>query len=479
MVVCSHCGHNNQDGIRFCAACGSFLEWTGTEPSPQTSALAVRLAPADLSVDPGGQASSEVRVRNTGSIVDEFVLEVTGEAAAWSAVQPASLRLFPEKEEVAQVVFRPPRSPEVRAGRKTFGVRVSSSVAGSGVVEEKQGSVVVGEFFQLEATITPQTSEGIDSAEHTLMVHNRGNTKATVEVEAADKDERLAFELDPPRHEIEPGASGVSRIRVTRRQRSSRREQILPFQVSLEPAGGTAIVLEGAMRQLAPPSAPSARRGYGWILALIALALAVLGAITVASGRLSGLLGGGGPTPVISPSPVAASPSAEPSPSPPPSPSPSPTRSPSAAPSPTATGTTRLESEAQTFTSNVPGNVIRQNNCCGVLWSGNQQLFFQGKQPGHYLTVRFTVPIGGTFLVQARLTKAPDYGTYAIQLDGNTVLSNYDLYNTTVSVSLVTLSSRTQLSAGSHSLTLTAIGKDAKSTNYFAGLDYLDLTAVP
>jgi hypothetical protein len=40
MIVCTTCGHNNQEGGGdFCRACGSFLDWTGErvelpEPEP-------------------------------------------------------------------------------------------------------------------------------------------------------------------------------------------------------------------------------------------------------------------------------------------------------------------------------------------------------------------------------------------------------------------------------------------------------------
>ena len=40
MMICTKCGHQNDDGDAFCGSCGTFLEWAGervaaTEPAPE------------------------------------------------------------------------------------------------------------------------------------------------------------------------------------------------------------------------------------------------------------------------------------------------------------------------------------------------------------------------------------------------------------------------------------------------------------
>src|SRR5262245_21727940 len=79
-----------------------------------------------VSVDPGSEVRVQIRVRNTGQVVDQFTLQVLGAAAEWSSVEPATVSLFPGREEAATVWFRPPRTSAVPAGELPFAVRVTS-----------------------------------------------------------------------------------------------------------------------------------------------------------------------------------------------------------------------------------------------------------------------------------------------------------------------------------------------------------------
>ena len=105
----------------------------------------VTLVTPAVAVEPGQVVSIEVRVRNTGSVVDEFALDVLGDAAGWAAVEPPTLSLFPGAEGTAQAVFRPPRAASTPAGAVPFGLRARSreDAAGSAVEE---GTVEVGSF---------------------------------------------------------------------------------------------------------------------------------------------------------------------------------------------------------------------------------------------------------------------------------------------------------------------------------------------
>lgn len=61
-------------------------------------ATAVLSSPS-LAVEAGAEARCEAKVRNNGTVVDQFSFEVLGDAAAWSTVEPASLSLFPDAKE--------------------------------------------------------------------------------------------------------------------------------------------------------------------------------------------------------------------------------------------------------------------------------------------------------------------------------------------------------------------------------------------
>src|SRR5205085_1351849 len=53
------------------------------------------LSPASVTVEPGRSATCTLRVRNTGTVVDQLTLDVLGDAAAWATVSPPTLSLFP------------------------------------------------------------------------------------------------------------------------------------------------------------------------------------------------------------------------------------------------------------------------------------------------------------------------------------------------------------------------------------------------
>jgi hypothetical protein len=96
VIECRSCGHQNDDRAEFCASCHAFLEWQGTRrPERPQSAVTLTLDGRPLQVLPGATAECRARVRSEGSIVDEFRLEVVGEAAVWAAVDPPVMRLFP------------------------------------------------------------------------------------------------------------------------------------------------------------------------------------------------------------------------------------------------------------------------------------------------------------------------------------------------------------------------------------------------
>ena len=76
-------------------------------------------------------------------------------------------------------------------------------------------------------------------------------------------------------------------------------------------------------------------------------------------------------------------------------------------------------------------------------------------------------------------TLAPDYGITTLAVDGTAVGTPIDGYHAgSVAVTPVTDDGQLQLAAGQHKLTLTVTGKNSASTNYLAGLDYLDLRLV-
>jgi hypothetical protein len=209
----------------------------------------VTLVTPAVAVEPGQTVSVAIKVRNTGTVVDEFGLDVLGDAAGWATVVPPSLNLFPGAEGDAQAVFSPPRAPTTPSGLVPFGLRARSreDPAGSAVEE---GSVTVGVFAEPHAELVPRTSRGSRSASHDLAVDNRGNARLNAVVEAADDDRQLKFDVNPPSVVVEPGMAGFAKVRVSPDKRFWRGQpKTRPFKLFVTPEGGLPITLDGTMLQ--------------------------------------------------------------------------------------------------------------------------------------------------------------------------------------------------------------------------------------
>ncbi len=242
-------------------------------------AATATLASKTVTVTPGGEAFCEVRVRNSGTVVDQFTLEVLGDAAAWSLVEPAVVPLFPGAEAVARVRFRPPKSSSVRAGSIPFGVRIKSHEdARASLVEE--GTVEVGPFNDTFAELIPRTAKGRARARAKLAVDNRGNVRINTRLTAADPDRKLNFAIAPQALSVEPGTVAFASIRLSPRQRFlSGPPKISPYKALVHQDGLPTITVDGSMQQegLIPPWAiPAAIAALALLLVLAILWFTVL-----------------------------------------------------------------------------------------------------------------------------------------------------------------------------------------------------------
>jgi hypothetical protein len=170
-----------------------------------------------VSVEPGGQASLTVRVRNVSSIVEGFRIDVLGEASPWARVLPDHLEVLPQGEGIATVLFSPPSGVATRAGAVPFGVRATSQidVNASAVAE---GDLSVGGVSLSQAKITPVTSKGRFSAKHRVEFSNWGNTPVRLRLEAGDPDDALGFLVTPEILDLPLGTSGHAKVKVRARK---------------------------------------------------------------------------------------------------------------------------------------------------------------------------------------------------------------------------------------------------------------------
>ena len=136
----------------------------------------------------------------------------------------------------------------------------------------------------------------------------------------------------------------------------------------------------------------------------------------------------------------------------------------------------KIEGESLVATATGTAPVVTQGNCCGVVWSGNAQLWFQASKVGDNMILTINVPAAGTYDLSAVMTKARDYGIVSLEVDGAQLGQPFDGYNfPNVTVATVDYGS-VPLSAGAHQLTFTLVGKNSNSSNYLVGIDYLLLT---
>ena len=209
----------------------------------------VTLASKALEVVPGSVASCTVTVKNTGTVVDQFTIDVLGDPGAFASAEPPALSLFPGAEGSAVVSFAPPRSSSTPAGALPFGIRARSQEdpAGSAVEE---GVLTVGTFADTFAELVPRTSRGSRGATHELAVDNRGNARLNASISAADPDQLLGFEVQPPGLLVDPGTAGFAKVRVKPAQRFWRGQpKTRPFKVAVAGDDGRPIVLDGSMLQ--------------------------------------------------------------------------------------------------------------------------------------------------------------------------------------------------------------------------------------
>ncbi len=232
---------------------------------------AASLNPTTVSVEPGAEATTEIKVRNTGKVVDQFTLDVVGDPAAWSSVNPPTLSLLPGSEGTATVTFRPPRSSDVAAGAFPFGVRVTSKEDPAGSVTE-EGSLEVGVFKDLFGELIPRTSRGSREGRHELAVDNRGNLALNADLDAVDPNDALRFRFSTPALVTEPNTATFAKLSVRPAKRFLKGPpKTHPFQVLVKPQSAPPLAVDGVMLQEAilPPWLMKALLA---LLALLALA---------------------------------------------------------------------------------------------------------------------------------------------------------------------------------------------------------------
>lgn len=293
MIICKQCGHPNAEGATFCknSKCGAFLEWVGeqvptgmvpavdADPGKIKGLVAASATETDLTVDPGGDVTTEVQVANKGRVVDQVAVRVSGEAGRWATVQPEVVNLFPDTHDVARITFAPPAG--VRAGTTAFHIEALSreDPTAHAVVD---GTLTIRPTHALSAKLLPRSAEARQSATYQVVLENGGNTPVRARLWAEDDNQVLAFSLQPDAVELGPGEERVTSVTATSSRRPQQAAaQAHTFRVHVEPDAGSSgpIVLDGTLTQ----PAATAKVTRGRVLGL-RLVLTLLGGLLMVAG---------------------------------------------------------------------------------------------------------------------------------------------------------------------------------------------------
>lgn len=232
------------------------------------------LASSQLSVTPGQSVEVTVLVRNNGTLVDQFSLDIVGDSRDWAEVTPPIINLMPGQDGEATVRFAPPRDSSVLAGVAPFGVRVLSR-EDPGRSSVAEGTVEVEPFTDLQLELSPKTARCRTKAVHEVVVDNSGNYPIAVEVLTNDPDEQLKLSLDHSSLTVAPGTSAFLKLRAKPYDRFLRGpEKRLPFGVTAVAGDLPPVNTDGTVVQ--QPLLPKWLLPAALALAAIAVALTVL-----------------------------------------------------------------------------------------------------------------------------------------------------------------------------------------------------------
>lgn len=162
---------------------------------------------------PGGTASTSLTVRNDSDIVEAYRLEVVGDCAAWTTVEPERVSLYPGTSETMTIRVAPPRSSQVRAGDVPLAVRVLPTEHPESV-RVPETTVHIEEFRELRAESAPKRRRGWLRGRYRLAVRNEGNAPVRLGFTPAQPGEELKFDFRPAALKLEPGESAEVLLRV-------------------------------------------------------------------------------------------------------------------------------------------------------------------------------------------------------------------------------------------------------------------------
>lgn len=114
----------------------------------------------------------------------------------------------------------------------------------------------------------------------------------------------------------------------------------------------------------------------------------------------------------------------------------------------------------------------------GSGWSGNAQLLWTGGAVGAVMDLNVDIKEPGNYSVELHMTRAPDYANLRLEVEGKASVIPVDLFARKVMPDRPLRMGTFALKAGPQKISFMIVGKNAQSTNFFVGLDYIVLSRV-
>lgn len=207
------------------------------------------LEPASTTVDPGNTATVQLRLRNTGDVVDEYRCVPVGDIAPYVTVEPPSIRLFPGTTGTVELTFAPPRTPDATAGPNPYGVRITPTEHPEAATVP-EGNLTITPFTEVRAELVPHTVKGRFRGRPRLAIDNIGNTTLTASVNGSENGDQLSYEIHPANVQIEPGRAAFVNTTVRPRQITwFGRKESRPYRLVVRRSGTQPLTVDGVYVQ--------------------------------------------------------------------------------------------------------------------------------------------------------------------------------------------------------------------------------------
>lgn len=201
--------------------------------------IGVKITPNQIKIAPGGEPVDLIaEIRNLGTTVDQYRVEIEALDHAWYTIILTSVALFPGNSAQVPIRLHPPRGSGTLAGVYNFVVRARSQ-ANPTVSGVAKGVLEVTPFTAFRAELKPRRVVG-RKGNYKLTLTNEGNKEIQVELNGQDAEGTLNFSFKDPTPQVEPGSDVTIPVQVKAgRFRFVGKNQPYAFEIVGVPVDGT------------------------------------------------------------------------------------------------------------------------------------------------------------------------------------------------------------------------------------------------